>query len=166
MTYRETIAKTFKQTIQDTFGSSFHYFLGDPILIPASLLPAIIIETQKTHNGDIAPTGMERMDRTVVVKIALNKRDDFGGKPDELMTQTKLEQYAEGIDTATGEYAEQSLAGIIRRNYTMGNLLVSQTLDIDYGVFPRPGGQGSADLTAEVHITLIVQELLTITGRA
>jgi hypothetical protein len=52
------------------------------------------------------------------------------------------------------------LLGILRKNFTMGNIVVDQNIDIQYGIIPRQAGP-----TAECQITVTVKDLRTVSNR-
>ena len=73
-----------------------------------------------------------------------------------------MEEIAEGIDESTGEFASQSIAGILRKNSILVNMAVGQDLDINYDTVIRD----EQLLTDEVEVTCTVEELLMLTGRS
>lgn len=164
--YKDTIIDTIIKMLKDNLPNGYFkaYYYGDPIIPPTSLLPCVIVEKRVTDipSGGESPTGMDLLKTTVRIKLAYNKRDDFGKNPEEVVGVRSLEQYAEGRDRTTGEYDAQSVAGILRKNFTMGNIVVDQRLRIEYGVVPRPQEM----ITAEAWIDCDFTELITVTGRS
>lgn len=160
MSFRPTVGDRMIDLLKAQFGETFHYFYGDPVAIPVSQLPALIIEHTDTGT-DPAPTGMERLHHTILVKLALNKKDDFNKKPDEVVCQRLLEQYTEGIDADTSQYAEQTIVGVLRRNFTLQQTVNDQELTIRYLLQPRPQNL----LTAEAEVTVTVQEDVMLPAR-
>ena len=51
MAYKQTISDKIIGTLKDNLGSSFfkQYYNGDPIAIPQSLMPCIVVEKQVTN---------------------------------------------------------------------------------------------------------------------
>ena len=104
---------------------------------------------------------MDVVTQTVQIKLIYNKRDDFTAAPTSEVTGVRsLESFAQGIDPASTEYEQHTIAGILRKNFTLGNVATNQTIDIKYGIVPRKGGP-----TAECHVTFVVDELKTVTSR-
>jgi len=155
---RTTFAKTIVDTIIDLLKSQerFNYFkkfyYGDPFEIPLSAMPCIAVDLLKT-SVDVGATGMDSITQTVQIKLIYNKRDDFtAGDNSEVTSVRALESYAQGIDPASSEYEQHTILGILRKNFTLGNIAINQTVDIEYGIVPRKGGP-----TSECWITFVVK---------
>jgi hypothetical protein len=161
--YAETIGDTIIRFLKEGLPSGYfqEFFYGDPLEIPTSLMPCVVVEKIKT---DIiqGPTGMDKSHYTITVKLVYNKKNDFGKDASEVLGVRALENYAEGIDPATGEYDTRSVASILRKNFTLGQILTNETMLIQYGIVPRPGDE----LTAECHITVQIDEFKLVSGRA
>jgi hypothetical protein len=157
-TIEDTIIEFLKSNLPEGYFKNFYY--GDPYEIPESLLPAICVEKIKTDVLQGA-TGQDHIIYTVMIKLLYCKKEDFGKNDSEALGIRTLENYAEGIDPTTGEYDSHSVAGILRKNFTLGQILTDQTILINYGVVPR----GDL-LTAECHITVAIDERKLVTGRA
>jgi hypothetical protein len=71
-----------------------------------------------------------------------------------------LESFAQGIDPTSTEYEQHTIAGILRTNFTLGQIATNQMIDIKYGIVPRKDGP-----TAECHITFVVDELKIVSER-
>jgi hypothetical protein len=154
----DTIVKYLRENLPQGYFKAFYY--GDPYDIPESLMPACVVEKLKT---DVihGPTGMDKVTYTIMVKLLYCKKEDFGKTPDEELGIRFLENSAEGINPITGEYDSHTVAGILRKYFTLGQILTDQTMVINYGIVPRTGDV----LTAEAHVTVAIDELRTVTGR-
>ena len=163
MAYKQTISDKIIGTLKDNLGSSFfkQYYNGDPIAIPQSLMPCIVVEKQGT-NIEAGPTQMDDVTYTIVVKVIFNKKDDFGKRDDEANTQRKLEDIVEGIDETTGQWDTRSILGILRKNFTLENEITDQVLEVNYGLAPRPQDV----VTAEANIMLTIRDILVVSGRS
>ena len=128
--------------------------------IPTSLLPCIAIEKLGTKIT-AGPTGMDKIVTAVVIKLMYNKLDDFGQETEEVVGTRKLEEYSESKDLATGEFDPLSVMGILRKNFTLGNIVLNQDIDIKYGIVPRPGNE----LTSECQINISFTQLIKVTTR-
>ena len=53
------------------------FFFGDPILIPASMLPAIVV-APVAESVSSRGTGLDQADATIKVKLVQNLKDDLG----------------------------------------------------------------------------------------
>jgi hypothetical protein len=140
------------------------YFYGDPFAIPVSQLPCIIVDVDE-EKQELGPTGMDRITTTLVIKVVLNKRDDYGGDTAISVTKKKLMTYMSARDATTQQYLPETVMGIIRQYLTMNNELVNLTSDIKYGMLLRPGGTDVDTLTTEAQVTIETQELIVISGR-
>jgi len=144
-----------------TFGNIFFYYDGDPVHIPEMYLPCLIVDVQSSPVAGRAPTGMVRMEHTVSIQAEFNKKEDFNKAPDKTFVKARLERIAEGIDPDTGQLGEQTIVGVLQRNYTLGNLSTGQQLTVDYGLFPR----GKDVLTQGVTVTGVFEDLQIIGTR-
>jgi hypothetical protein len=165
MSLRKTIPDKAMELCKAAFGSRFTYFYGDPIYIPDSNLPALIVDKEQTAMQGGAPTGMERLLHTITIKIAVNKKSQFSRTQVETPTKRLLEEWAEGIEAATSEFSGQSLAGILRRNFSLEQMATNQDMVIDYGVANRSNNQETV-FVDEADVTVTIEELLTIAGRS
>lgn len=160
----------FKKTLIDTIidyldtnlpkGYFKIVFYGDPMQIPFSLLPCVAVEKLGTKIT-AGPTGMDKIITSVVIKLMYDKKNDFGQTDREVVGVRKLEEYAEARELASREYDPLSVMGILRKNFTLGDVVLNQDVDIKYGVVPRPGGE----LTAECQINISFYQLAEVTVR-
>ncbi len=158
----KTLVDTITELLKAQQGFSYFkkFYYGDPYEIPLSDMPCIAVELLRTQI-DAGPTGMDNIIQTVQIKLIYNKRDDYTTAPTSEVTGVRtLESFAQGVDPASTEYEQHTIAGILRRNFTLGNIATNQTIDIKYGIVPRKGGP-----TAECHVTFVVDELKTVTSR-
>lgn len=158
---RETIADKILNLMRDNFGTRFTFYYGDPLFIPQQSLPALMVQKRRTTVQPGA-TGMEVLQHTISVKVSYNVKDDYLKNGGEVPGQRSLEELTEGIDENTGEFAAQSIAGILQRNFTLGDSATDQTLDISY----EPGMRDTNTFTTEAEVTCSIEELLTLTGRS
>jgi hypothetical protein len=135
--YKKSIIDTLIELLKTEEYSTFfrHFYYGDPGDIPVSNYPCVCVELQKTQITH-GPTGMDKIVQTVEIKLMYNKKDDFGKDPNEIHGQRKLEEYAQGVDPDTDQYDEKTVAGLLRKNFTLGNLVTDQDMIIEYGVSP------------------------------
>ncbi len=158
--------KNVPQTLLDLFRDNFKegpfkgFREGDPIIPAQSMLPALFI-TEKQTNYDLGPTGFDELEHQILIQIVYNKKDDYG-KPDEAASlDATLDEIAQGRDD-TGEFLPGSIMGILRKNYTIGNLAIESIGSVKKGVVPR----SEELITAEAHIELTIRELQQISGRS
>ena len=163
-TYARPIITTILTLMKEAFGRAEfkHFYDGDPIYIPAQNLPCMIVDKQSTSLPGQAPTGKMRFIHTITIQAEFDKRPEFNKNPNQVYLRAKLEQIAEGIDPATGEIGEQTIVGILQRNFTILNQANGQALEVNYGLFPR----GQDVLTQGVTVTATIREDRIISGRS
>jgi hypothetical protein len=134
---------------------------GDPILIAESNLPAIAVEFQGNRNSS-GPTGTDRVEaETIVIKVILNEKDDWGASEDQDLTQKRIREYVEGRD-ANGYYLPQSIKGALRTKLSLEGAALDADMQFELGSLPRPNDV----ITAEGHLTITVSYLVGIPNRS
>lgn len=137
------------------------YREGDPVHIPATMLPALII-TEPEGDIDVGPTGHDDITHTIRIKVVLNKKDEMGNPETTSSLDALLDRYVWGRDDVTGDYLPDTIVGVLRRNITIGNMMVSQTAKVKKGVVPRPDDV----LTAECWVDITLNELQAVANRS
>jgi hypothetical protein len=163
MSYYESGTERVLRFLKDQFGAGVFksYFEGDPIQIGMSSLPSLVVEK---IGGTVTagPTGMDRLTEQILIKVIFNKKDDFGASDNVDLTEKKLRQMVEGRVDTTGYYEDKSLMGCLRANYTLGQAVVGQDINIGYDVNPfRP----DQIITSEAHVTISMEELIVVPTR-
>ena len=153
--YKESIADILIEKLKENLPNGYfkEFFYGDPLAIPVNSLPCVIVRKEGTQITQGA-TGLDVLTHTVVVQLAYNKKNDWGKSASEVVGTRKLEEYAEGRDSTTGQYDAKSVVGILRKNFTLGNIATDQDIVIEYGIVGRPDDQ----ITAECQITCTIEE--------
>ena len=152
------ICERILTTLQNSFGGAFReYYDGDPAAIPEQCLPCIIVELNSTKVTQTA-TGMDDLTHTVTVKIALNKKDDYGKSASQATTSKKLRAYAQAQADPSG-FDPKSILGILRADYTLAGRITNQDVEVRYGTVDR---FLSNTVTAEAHVVLTAKELVSV----
>lgn len=163
ITYKKTAIDKVTELLKDNFGDYFKaYFEGDPLDIPESLLPCIVVEKL---NGPVSQTmtGIDNLNSTILIKVIHNKKDDFGAPNGEVdLTERKTRLMIEGRDATTGYYATNSILYILRHNFTLDNTVVDNMLDVAYDLDSRPNDV----FTTEGYVTLNVEEQVIVNSRS
>lgn len=160
--YRKTVPQTLIDLLKTNLPENtfLSYYEGDPILIPASLMPACVISESQT-DYDTGPTGFDEIKHTLLIQVVFNKKDEIG-KPDNQVTMDRMiDQVCQGRDETTGDFLPSSIMSILRRNITLGNLAIENISRVRKGIIPR----SEELLTAEGHIELTVSELQQVSNR-
>ncbi|MDQ0825422.1 hypothetical protein QFZ60_001595 [Arthrobacter sp. B2I5] len=134
-------------------GGPFNEFYnGDPDMIPAFNLPALIV----TQTGDVTTPEDSASDDvvdTIVVKVVFDKKDDWSEKVDPLnMTEHKIRQVIAARDVVTGKYLPNTVKGALQ-SQVYGNNRINKSMSTAYGIIERPNEL----ITAEAHLTLQVE---------
>lgn len=127
------------------------YYEGDPDVIPAFNLPAIIT-SKLGDTTTMGMTGHDRITERIVVKVVLDKRDDWSAQDDQVkLTERRICELVEGRDES-GDYAQGTLKGALRRDVRLGQGRITGDVQYEIGLAPR-----SEDVvTAEGHLTITV----------
>jgi len=144
--------------LRENLGGNFRAYLeGDPVAIPLSLMPCICVVKQSGTTSPSA-TGTNDITESILIKVVLNKGDDFGAnlsEPNIDLTERKLRNIVSGRDKTTANFLPETIFGILTSNFTLGNQVLSMGLRDEYGVDQRPNPESEeAIITAEAYITL------------
>jgi hypothetical protein len=157
----DDIVTRLKTLMKDTFGDYFNnYYEGDPIQIPKSNLPCVIIEKLR---GDvkISATGTDDFGSQLNIRLVLDKADDFGIDDSVDTTERKLRLLVEGRDPVTGNYLPNTVLGALRTKITLGGNALSNQSDISYDLQPRPG----KIVTSEALVQIVTRERVFVPDR-
>lgn len=146
--------------LEGGLGNNFHrYFEGDPIHIPASLMPCICV-MKLSGETKVSATGTNDLNEKLLIKVVYNKKDDYGSNfiDDKVdFTERKLRRLVSGRDPNTAAFLPGSIFGILMTNITLGNVVIRMELADDYGIDYRPetpDPKGEYLLTSEAYITV------------
>jgi hypothetical protein len=154
----DRVIDLLKSQQQFNFFKKFYY--GDPYQIPTSYMPCVAVELLRTQI-EAGATGMDRVTQTVLIKLIYDKSADYNSNDTSEVTGVRtMETLAQGIDPASSEYEGHTVASILRKNFTLANFATNQTMDIQYGIYPRNAGP-----TSECHITFVVEDNKVVSGR-
>lgn len=134
------------------------FYYGDPLLLPISNMPALIVEN-KSANIANGPTGLDEIDNTYMVKIVMNKKDELGKTPDEMSCQRTLSDLLMKR-TSTNEFEATSVLGILRKYFTLGQTINDQLISIEFFMASR------GDLiTEEVELLINIKDFVNVPDR-
>jgi hypothetical protein len=138
------------------------YYEGDPGLIGKSSLPAIAIMKNRGKTM-VGPTGTDEVNDEITIKIIFDKSDDYGLSDSVDTTERKLRLLMEDRDTVTGYFKPDTVIGILRTNYTLGQVTIEQaSMDVMYYIEQRPENQ----FTSEAHLKIQTRERIYIPNRS
>jgi len=169
------LPRVILNTLRANLGAMFKaYYDGEPVVIGMSHLPALIVEWESSAPV-LAPTRHDKWNHTIIIKVLLNKTDDFGRSGTEghaadiieVPTKKKLERMIFARDATTRQYIDESIMGVLRNNFTMDGRASDQTAQVQFGNSRRPSVQGNSEfiVTSEAHIRLTGRELIAVPNR-
>lgn len=162
--YRITVAEKIRDLVKDTFGNHFRlYRVGDPIIIPNSELPAVLITETGLEVAQDA-TGYDALIHSITMQVVYSKKDELGRPVDGNTLDTILDNIVYGRDPSTNEYADKSIMGVLRKNFTLdSNTTIQQEVSVRKTLVVRTASQ--EDTTAEATIEIEVHELQVVNNR-
>jgi hypothetical protein len=157
--FKDTIADTMIDLLKTNLGSAGfkQYYYGDPIAIPQSQLPAVVVEFESS-DITVSTTAQDDVDDVLVIKLVFNKKSDFNKTASEIAGHRRLRELMQGVDSTTGKIAANTVIGILRANFTLSNTIVDQSIGIEYGIMPRPEDV----ITEEAHARISTRQILTV----
>ena len=165
MSYQKTTS-IILQLLKDTLGEGFikQYFLGDPVYLPVSYLPAIAV-TKTRGSTQTGPTGMDELVETIVIRVIFSLMDVMGKSQNVELIHEAQEDLIEkrGDD---GQYDSKSIMGILRTNFTLYNNIVGQRVDTEYEILTDGRIRNRKGvLTEEAHMTFTINRLVEVANR-
>jgi hypothetical protein len=155
--YYTRLVTRVANALRDGFGARFKIvYEGDPIDVPSAMLPCIIVQ-KPTATDDQEATAMDVIVSNIIVKILVDKRMDFGSTSTQMVTDRYLEYIMEGRDPITYQYTADSVCGILRTNFTLGQTIVDQKISFNYDIGFRPKDLISAEARATFTFTELIQ---------
>lgn len=152
--------------LKDTFGEEFTYYDDNPSAedIIDSNLPAIAV-FETTGNIEPGATMTDDIVEQISIVVILNQKDDVGGSETENLTQRKLRrlvkgQYPDGHAKAR-QYHENSIMGIIARNYTLEDGSIQTSVATDMYVNPI----SDSLTTSEAIVSVTIKRLAYVLSR-
>jgi len=134
------------------------YFYGDPIVINVSSLPALVVENTSQEITQKA-TGQDEITNTYNIRLILNKKSEVGKNPEEVTLERTIAQLISGRDS-DGNYNATSIVGILRKYFTLGDLINDQQIAIDYST-----GERGDIITTEADILLTIKDNINLANR-
>lgn len=153
----KVLINLFKDALEDTFKL---YREGDPGIPNLSQLPAMFI-TEPDTGYDTGPTGHDELTHEILIQVVFNKKDDFGNPDHGSSLDHWLDAITQGRDVTTGKLKDKTVMGVLRKNLTLGNLMIDNIGGVKKGIIIR-----SEELTtAETQISVTLKEIQEVSGR-
>jgi len=160
--YLETTVDKIIRYLKDWDNAQFFkvWFYGDDSDMDIALeqMPCGIVFLIGT-NVKQGPTGRDEIQETIRINLVLNRTDYMNDFGDETIGwRKKLELMIQGQDPVTQYYDATTILGVLRTNFTLGNVLTDQTIKITYGEVDRNNPQDTR--TGEAWVTLTVTRFI------
>lgn len=134
------------------------FYYGDPLLIPTSNLPALIVENRSANISN-GPTGLDEIENLYLIKIVMNKKDELGKTPGEVTCQRTLSDLIMKR-TSTNEFEATSVLGILRKYFTLGETINDQLINVEFFMATR------GDLiTEEIELIINIKDFVNVPSR-
>lgn len=162
--YKDGVARVI-ELLRDAFGDQFKaYFNGQPQEIPESMLPCIMV-SETSGVIESGATGTDNITETIIIIVALNRKDDIDADPEKDLTEFKLRKLVKGqypqSHAKSGQYMEQSLMYAIRTYITMMDSVVNSRIETDFDVNIR----GEQTLTQEAYVAITLERMAIVPSR-
>lgn len=158
--YKDGVARVL-ELMREAFGDDFKaYFNGQPEEIPESALPCVMV-SETTGQIASGATGTDDIAETILIILALNKKDDIGADPETDLTEFRLRKMVKGQHPTTKEYLPKTVMYAIRKHITMDDAILGSDINTDFDVNVR----GTDTVTQEAYITVTLQRLAIVPDR-
>ena len=147
----------FKDALEDIFKV---YREGDPGIPATSQLPAMYI-TEADTAYDVGPTGHDEVTHEILIQIVFDKKGDFGNPDGNSSLDHWLDTITQGRDATTGDFKDKTVMGVLRRNLTLGDLMINNIDRVKKGIVVRSGEV----TTAEAQVSLTLKEIQAVSNR-
>ena len=131
------------------------FYVGDPFIIPESLLPCIMINPIRTETN-IIDNQRDSHIHNKEISLIVDARQYFDATPAQMVGTQFLMETMEGED-ASGSIDEPTILGVLRRNLDLGSNRIIQNISaIDYTVRRRTEELITLESVASLQIEYIV----------
>jgi hypothetical protein len=166
MDTENTILNLLKDNIG--VGTIRMFFLGDPIWVSQSYLPAIAVV--KTAGDTVTgATGVDEETETFQIRVMFSMMDVMGKSQLEDAAHTFLKMIVDGLNP-DGTYSTKSIRGILRTHFilsqTDGIRIVDQRIHVDYDILSQGRIENKPGvLTEEAHVSFVTKKLISVSDR-
>lgn len=131
------------------------FYVGDPWILPMSVMPAIMINPNKTET-DILDNQRDSHTYYIDISLVIDARQYFDATPDKMVGTVFL------MDTMEGELSDNtidpaSIQGVLRDNLNLdSNRYIQNISSIDYTVRRRTEDLITLEATAHLQIEYLI----------
>jgi len=131
------------------------FFIGDPWIFPASVLPALMISPNKTETN-ILDNQRDSHTHFIDISLVIDARQYFDATPDRMVGSIFLMDTMEGENT-DGTIDASSILGILRDNLDLDtNRQIQNISSVDYTVRRRTEELITLEASAHIIIEYII----------
>jgi hypothetical protein len=134
------------------------YYYGDPLVIPVSSMPALIIENRGVGINQGA-TGLDEISPVYAIKLVMSKKDELGKTANEMACQRTLADILMKRNS-DNNYFTTSIIGILRKYFTLGQTINDQEIAVEFFTAAR------GDLiTEELELIINIKDFVSMPSR-
>ena len=131
------------------------FYIGDPWIIPESLMPAIMISPDRTETN-ILDNQRDTHNHYVDVSLIIDARQFFDATPDKMVGTVFLMDTMEA-EMSDGTIDPASILGVLRDNLDIGtNRFIRNISSIDYTVRRRTEELITLEVVAHLQIEYLI----------
>jgi hypothetical protein len=131
-----------------------YIYIGDPVLIPTSCLPALILNPIRTDTSK-ADNVRDKHVHTINVALVIDAKQYLGATPDKMIGSDFLMTTMGG--ELSGVLDTKTILSIIRKNLNLGtNRLIFDNTTVDYTVRKRTDDLITLEAVATIQVTHII----------
>lgn len=145
-----------KEKLEDKMrGKIKSFYIGDPWLLPESLMPAIMINPDRTET-DVIDNTRDSHIHYIDVSLIIDARQFFDATPEKMVGTVFLMETMEG-EITDGTIDTASILGILRDNLDLGtNRFIQNVSSIDYTVRRRTEELITLEVIAHMQIEYLI----------
>jgi len=162
--YELTIEEVIANTLKDNLGTALfkNYIVGriDSPSVNRSMMPCLLI-SRVGSVGKQQSTATDVNKYTIVITVVVDRRSGFLGIHGEEKNSLMMNNLIDGIDPVTKEYSEQSILGILRKNFSLVGVIDDELYSVNYPITRLR----DSVTTMEAMLRLTVDAHVVVTGR-
>ena len=136
-------------------GKANAFYIGDPWMIPSSMLPCIMINPVRTESN-VIDNQRDSHVHTVQVSLIIDAKQYFNATPETMVGTQFLMETMEG-ETSVGAIGDPTILGVLRDNLDLGsNRSIQNVSAIDYTVRRRTEELITLEAVATLQIEYLV----------
>jgi hypothetical protein len=162
--YKDPIIKKYQELIEASMPGLFRsMYQGDPIMIPKSSMPALVISKSRTRTGVLTNTEDEQ-EIALILTVVTDLRDEINDDKQMVPGIAQLYDIIEGREDDTFKLKTNSILHVLRSNVVVdqaNNLRtdLGSITTVDYGITVNKRAQGSFSIEGQVQFNAQYSQL-------